>query len=98
MKFDAPGLRGRLATALTALSVAVAVLVALAFWAGENYLERNSLRELARHETRSSEVTPAERAELAYAEDLTRRRAYWLAALLLVSTAAAAGMAWWLSG
>lgn len=98
MKLDAPGLRGRLALALTALSASMALLLALAFWAGEGWLERNSMRELTRHETRTSAITLAEQADLAYAEDLTRRRAYWLATLLLGGTAAVAGMAWWLSG
>ena len=93
MKFDTLGLRGRLAAALTALPVAAVALLALAFWAGEGYLESDSLQRLSVHE---SAGRPA--SDLAYNEGLVRRRHYWLFALLLGGTGAVGIAAWWLSG
>jgi signal transduction histidine kinase len=92
------GLRGRLAAALTGLSVGAVVLLALAFWAGEKYLERDSLQRLVQHEAQSRPITPVDRADLDYNADLARRRGYWLLGLLLGGTAALAASAWWLSG
>ena len=98
MKLEQLGLRGRLAAALTTLAAGAAALLALAFWAGEEYLERDSLQSLLSHEAAAGRDTPAERALLAYNEDLTQRRAYWLFALLFTGTGAVAVTAWWLSG
>ena len=98
MALEATGLRGRLATALTALSVLAAALVALAFWAGEEWLERDSLAKLMSQESEAGAPTAAERAFIEYNADLAHRRGYWLLALVTIGTGAVAGMAWWLSG
>lgn len=92
MKLDAGGLRRRLATALTALSVTAAGLLALAFWSGEEWLERDSLRRLTEHGGAPSHEY------LAYSEDLARRRGYWLLLLGAGGTALIGASAWWLSG
>jgi signal transduction histidine kinase len=93
MRLDARGLRGRLAAALTLFAVAAVVLLALAFWAGETVLERDSERRLLRH---SGDT--ADRAYHDYNADLARRRGLWLLALLGGATTAAAAIALWLSG
>ena len=89
------GLRGRTAAALTALTVTAAALLALAFWAGEGWLERDSLQRLQQREV---PLTAEDRAYFQYNEDLQRRRGVWLLALLLGGTATVAALAWWLSG
>ena len=96
MKLEAAGLRGRLAAAVTVLSATAAALLALTFWAGEEYLERDSMRRLLRHEVQAG--APDAQATVAYTEDLAHRRRAWLVALLLGGTSAVAVIAWWLSG
>jgi signal transduction histidine kinase len=96
MKLEPAGLRGRIAAALTLLPVVAAALVALAFWLGEEWLERDSLRQFVRDEARAA--TAEQGAYLAHYEALKRRRALWLTALLLAGTGGVGLTAWWLAG
>lgn len=96
MKLEPLGLRGRLAAALTGLSIVAAALVAFAFWIGEDYLERDSQQRLTTREAETA--APDGLALLAYNQDLARRRGTWLVLLLLGGTGAVSIAAWWLSG
>ena len=91
------GLRGRIATALTGLSVAAAALLGLGFWGAEEYLERDSQKRLISREAEAGAPAGAQ-ALITYNEDLARRRGYWLFALLVGGTAGVGIAAWWLSG
>ncbi|HUR39555.1 MAG TPA: HAMP domain-containing sensor histidine kinase [Verrucomicrobiae bacterium] len=97
MRPAARGVRARLALALTAFSAVAALLVAAAFWLGEEYLEEESLRRL--HQSNApGQGAEGARQLLGYMVELERQRGVWLLGLLLASAAGAALIAWWASG
>lgn len=90
------GLRRRLGLALTAISAVSAMLLALAFWAGEEWLEQRSLQELRRSAQQDQAISEAD--FLRHTSELAARRGLWVL-LLMTGGAAVIGLgAWWASG
>jgi signal transduction histidine kinase len=88
-------LRGRLALALTGLSLLTALLLAGLLAVGEEYAERQSLEKLHAYVNASA---PDDRAVLDYRLDLAQRRRSGLIGMVIAATGFVTLMAWWLSG